>query len=78
LSKSRDLIGIRPILTTSLKQNTFKLRNVYRHRVGALADGVKLVFSLLNLVRVVVYAGELVENRLVVPELGILCGRKLR
>ena len=43
-----------------------------------MADGVKLVFSLLNLIRVVVYTGELVENRLVVPKLGILCGRKLR
>ena len=42
-----------------------------------MADGVKLVFSLLNLIRVVVYTGELVENRLVVLELGILCGRKL-
>ena len=75
--KSRDFISIRPILTTSLKQNTFKLRNVYRYRVGALADGVKLIFGLLNLIRVIIYAGELVENRLIVLELGILCGRKL-
>jgi hypothetical protein len=66
IAEEEDFIGLWPIRTFGFIQQTFKPTNVSCEGIGVLLKFVKLVFSFLNLIKVGIDAGELVQNNIIV------------